>query len=240
MGLGLLIAAFLQTVLLQPFSIPSVSMEPNLVRGDYIFVSKYAYGWSHHSIPFSPPLFSGRLLGRQPERGDIVVFKLPRDGRTDYAKRLIGLPGDAVQIKSGVVYVNGVAFGHRPLADTEQDRRLGVHRVIETNLEGRSYIVRSADCNDMMDNTPLYHVPEGDYFFLGDNREDSLDSRFNQNIGVGYVPWENLEGRAELIMFSWTERAAGINVISWFTEARFERFFTSLLPTENIVRTLAT
>ena len=249
------IALVLRVLLFQPFTIPSASMEPNLYQGDYIIVSKYSYGWSKHSIPFSPPLFNGRILDHTPRRGDIVVFKLPRDIKMDYIKRLIGLPGDKVQVRGGVVYINGTALERTALPPAMVNTGYNIisaSRFEEANPEGRKYTTQDYGPDGESDNTGVYIVPEGCYFFMGDNRDNSLDSRFNPGIspfktgsgvckwdyandqyiglqqGVGFVPAENLEGRAQLILLSWNADAHLFKPWTWFTEARPSRFFRVL------------
>lgn len=249
------IALVLRVLLFQPFTIPSASMEPNLYQGDYIIVSKYSYGWSKHSIPFSPPLFDGRILGKAPTRGDIIVFKLPRDPNVDYIKRLIGLPGDKVQVRGGVVYINGKALPRKELPSALVDTGYGTVRAgrfEETNPEGRKYATQDYGPDSDADNTGVYVVPQGCYFFMGDNRDNSLDSRFDPGVsafktgpgtckwdyandqyigmqeGVGFVPAENLVGRAQLILLSWNADAHLFKPWTWFTEARPSRFFRVL------------
>ncbi len=228
---ALLIALVLRVFLFQPFTIPSASMEPNLLQGDYIIVTKFSYGYSRHSIPFSPPLFKGRLLERAPQRGDIVVFKLPSDEKIDYIKRLIGVPGDRVQVRGGVVYVNGQmltrvaeglgAAGDCPTGATPQ-------RFAETNTVGRTYMTYDCGPGDV-DDTGVFVVPEGHYFFMGDNRDNSLDSRVPPEAsGVGFVPAENLVGRAHIILLSWNAEAALFKPWTWFLDARPSRFFNVL------------
>jgi signal peptidase I len=228
---ALLIALVLKVIVFQPYTIPSASEEPNLYEGDYIIVSKWSYGWSRHSIPFSPPIFSGRILFNQPQRGDIVVFKLPRDGNTDYIKRLVGLPGDTIQVKGGQVYINGKALPRVPMADATGDlpdgNDLPVLRFDEQMPNGRQHVIQKAPTGSQADNTGVYVVPPHCYFMLGDNRDNSLDSRFDPGLspddpklggcgwnsgldekvgdqaGVGFVPEENLVGQARLILLSW-------------------------------------
>lgn len=249
------IALVLRVLLFQPFTIPSASMEPNLYQGDYIIVSKYSYGWSKHSIPFSPPLFNGRILGHAPKRGDIIVFKLPRDPNVDYIKRLIGLPGDKVQVRGGVVYINGKALNRQEMPSALVDTGYGTIRAgrfEETNPEGRKYATQDYGPDSEADNTGVYVVPTGCYFFMGDNRDNSLDSRFDPGIsafktgsgtckwdfandqyigmqeGVGFVPAENLVGRAQLILLSWNADAHLFKPWTWFLDARPSRFFRVL------------
>ncbi|HEY9219074.1 MAG TPA: signal peptidase I [Phenylobacterium sp.] len=215
----------------QPYTIPSASMEPQLLVGDYVIVSKYPYGWSRHSIPFSPPLLQGRVFAHQPRRGDIIVFKHPREG-TDLIKRLIGLPGDRIQMVDSVLYVNGKAaprqfVGTEPVRTEWGTRDFGRYR--ETLDTGKSYITYDRpDRDPEVNDTGVYVVPEGHYFFMGDNREDSRDSRMPKAVGVGYVPAENLVGRAELVLLSWNEEASIWKPWTWFTEFRLDRSFRRL------------
>ncbi len=249
---ALLIAFVLRVVLFQPFTIPSESMEPTLLKGDYIIVSKFAYGWSRHSIPFSPPIGHGRLLGQQPHRGDIVVFKLPRDdGKTDYVKRLIGLPGDHVQVVHGAVMLNGKPLPRQALTPGTDMTPFGVSfpvaRFRETLPSGKNYVVYSYGPDNPADNTGVYVVPPKCYFMMGDNRDNSDDSRFqpgdmppgasscawnhdvdrfiSSDLGVGFVPFDNLEGRADIILFSWRPGVSVFKPWTWITDARWGRFF---------------
>jgi signal peptidase I len=202
---ALVLALVVRTLLFQPFNIPSGSMESTLLVGDYLFVSKYAYGYSRFSLPFSPPLFNGRIWGKAPERGDIVVFKLPRDQSTDYIKRVIGLPGDRIQMKAGVLYINDVAVP-KEYIDTISDDGFQVKRYKETLPNGVVYTVLDRQEGGQEDDTKVFEVPPGDYFMMGDNRDNSTDSRVApEDKGVGYVPYENLVGRAEIIFFSFNE-----------------------------------
>lgn len=235
-----------RTVLAQPFMIPSSSMEPTIEIGDRILVSKYAYGWSRHSMPFSPPVGRGRILGQAPERGDIVVFKKPGDGRTDVIKRLIGLPGDRIQVRGGVLTINGRPVGQQSAGIRLKDDHgypVVVEEVAETLPGGRTYITHSEGPRTAAANTGTYVVPAGCYFMMGDNRDNSVDSRFDPGpirrgdaacawdrdltrhlppeIGMGFVPAENLVGRAERVLFSW-DRKAG---------PRWSRTFKSLSAT---------
>ena len=227
---ALLIALVIRVLLFQPFTIPSASMEPNLLQGDYIIVSKFAYGISRHSIPFSPPLFSGRIFNHAPHRGDIIVFKLPRDGHTDYIKRLIGLPGDRIQVRGGVVYLNGKVI---PRQDEGSVVKSGpfpgfsqqVERFRETMPGGKTYVTYDQGPGGEVDDTDVFVVPAKHYFFMGDNRDNSQDSRYPESIGVGYVPEENLVGKAEIILLSWNDKASLFKPWTWFLDARPSRFF---------------
>ncbi len=230
---ALLIALFLRVLFFQPFTIPSASMEPTLLEGDYIIVSKYSYGYSKNSIPFSPPLFKGRIFERQPTRGDVIVFKLPRDGHIDYIKRLVGLPGDRIQVIGGVLQINGRPVPRKPLTPVMMDSGYGftrnVERYEETLPDGKKIITYDFGPDGDVDNTEVFVVPEGQYFFMGDNRDNSLDSRVAPEAGgVGFVPAENLVGKAQIIMLSWNKGASLFKPWTWVLDARPSRFFHSL------------
>ncbi|HAJ03556.1 MULTISPECIES: signal peptidase I [unclassified Brevundimonas] len=230
-AIALFIAILLRIFLFQPFTIPSASMEPNLYEGDYIVVSKWTYGYSKHAIPYSPPLFEGRIMDNAPERGDIAVFKLPSDNKTDYIKRVIGVPGDRVQMINNVLHINGepvenVVVTGEQVADMFNGQTVTTLR--ETLPNGRSYQIQDFGPNYSLDNTPVFEVPEGYYFMMGDNRDNSIDSREQSAMGVGLVPAENLIGKAEMILFSWNEGASLWNPVSWFSKVRLDRFFTVL------------
>jgi signal peptidase I len=227
--LALLIALVLRVVLFQPNTIPSSSMEPGVRTGDYLLISKFDYGWSRHSVPFSPPLPGGRLFGRPPERGDVVVFKLPRDIRELYIKRVIGLPGDTVEMRGGQVILNGRALPQQRLGVTEDPEAPGVtvQQVRETNADGRSYLTYDRGPGYEGDDFGPVVVPEGHYFMLGDNRDNSLDSRWPQAIGVGLVPADNVAGKARRVIVSWREGAALLKPWTWLNLAP-ERFFKPL------------
>jgi signal peptidase I len=198
---GFLVAILIRTFVLQPFNIPAASMVPTLLVGDYMFVSKYAYGYSRFSLPFSPPPFAGRILPAEPQRGDVVVFRLPKDPSTDYVKRIVGLPGDRIQMKDGVLIINDVPVKRERVDDfIDEDTGEHIRRWRMTLPGGVSYFALDLQDHGALDNTSVYIVPPGHYFMLGDNLDNSSDSRVLS--AVGYVPFENLIGRAEFIFFS--------------------------------------
>ncbi|PDT11501.1 MULTISPECIES: signal peptidase I [unclassified Rhizobium] len=222
---ALILAMVIRTVLFQPFTIPSGSMMPTLLVGDYIFVNKFAYGYSKYSLPFSPNIFSGRLLGSDPKRGDIVVFRFPPNPDIDYIKRCIGLPGDRIQVTDGVLYVNGkpvpkVADGSFT-SDYKLDPGEDVPVFRETLDNGKTYDTLDQSPVSRGDNTREFIVPEGHYFMMGDNRDNSLDSRFD----VGFVPAENLVGRASVIFFSLGNDTSFREIWKWPTNMRWDRLF---------------
>ena len=226
---AVLIAFAVRTFAYEPFNIPSGSMIPTLLEGDYLFVSKFSYGYSHHTIAFGVPLFDGRLFGQRAEPGDVAVFKLPSDPSTDYIKRVIGLPGDRVQVVGGILHINGQPVVREPVGTYQTTDRLGrIERGTiyqETLPSGRSYQIRELGDDLPLDNTELYVVPQGHYFMMGDNRDRSQDSRVLGQ--VGYVPEENLVGRAEFIWFS-LEEGSFWQFWRWPTELRWNRMFTGI------------
>jgi signal peptidase I len=230
---ALLIAFVLRVLLFQPFTIPSASMEPNLYEGDYIIVSKWSYGYSKFSsgLPINLPVGEGRIFGSAPARGDIVVFKLPRDDRTDYIKRVIGLPGDQIQMIANKLYINGVAVQDVVIGESEAADVFGPRSVVrarETLPGGKSFNTQDFGPGGDLDDTGVYTVPAGYYFMMGDNRDNSIDSRVEQSAGVGFVPAQNLVGKAQIIAFSWEPGASLLNPVSWFTKIRPSRFFNVL------------
>ncbi len=228
---ALLIALVLRVLFFQPFTIPSASMEPNLYEGDYIIVSKFSYGYSKHSIPFSPPLFEGRILGSEPKRGDVAVFKLPSDNRTDYVKRIIGLPGDRIQMKNGLLYLNGAPVPREQLPPGRTDIGGFVRQVAQyrETINGHTFDTQDFGTDGDLDNTEAFVVPEGYYFVMGDNRDNSSDSRVPPGMGgVGFVPAENLVGKAQIILLSWNPEASIFKPWTWVLDARPSRFFKVL------------
>ena len=217
---ALVIALFLRVLLFQPFTIPSASMEPNLYEGDYVVVTKFSYGYSRHSIPFSPPIFKGRIFEKAPQRGDIAVFKTPRDNHTDLIKRVVGLPGDRIQMKQGLLYINDKQVPRVQLPSVREDVGEGyvreVARFQETLPNGKSYVTQDFGPDGQLDNTEVYTVPAGDYFMMGDNRDNSADSRVPPEAGgVGYLPAENLVGRAQIVLMSWNKGASLLKPWTW-------------------------
>ena len=224
---AVLIALVVRTFFFEPFNIPSGSMKPTLLVGDYLFTSKYAYGYSRHSLPFSLPLIPGRVWSALPERGDVAVFKLPADNRTDYIKRIVGLPGDRVQMQEGILYVNDEAVAKVPVDPFVDEDLQGreIARYRESLPNGTSWYVLDMVPNGPFDTTRVFEVPEGHLFAMGDNRDNSQDSR---SAFVGFVPVENLVGRAEIIFFSTDGSARIWEVWKWPFAIRYGRLFSSI------------
>ncbi len=197
-----LFALTVRTFLFQPFNAPSRSMEPTLLPGDYFFVNKFAYGYSRFSLPFAPRIFTGRIFAAEPKRGDVVVFALPRDPQTAYVKRIVGLPGDRVQLIAGRLYINGEVAPRKAITVASEE---GAIPTYEETLPGGVVHPIAEEFGDaaFLDNTEVFEVPPGSYFVLGDNRDNSMDSRVSpEKKGIGYVPFENLIGRVAWIFFS--------------------------------------
>src|SRR5437660_11062694 len=224
---AVLIALVVRTVAYEPFNIPSGSMVPTLLVGDYLFVSKFSYGYSRYSLPFGLPLLSGRIFFHSPERGDVVVFKLPTDNSTDYIKRVIGLPGDRIQMKNGVLFINGQSVPRRRIEEYLYQEGTGgvipIAQYIETLPNGVQHRIIEMSDNGPLDNTQEYVVPPGDYFMMGDNRDNSQDSRVLS--AVGYVPAQNLIGKAQFMFFSTDGSARLWEIWKWPFAIRYSRLF---------------
>ncbi len=225
---ALLIAGVVRTFAYQPFNIPSGSMIPTLLIGDYLFVSKFSYGYSRYSFPLGIGFFNGRILGSAPERGDVAVFRHPPTNREDFIKRVVGMPGDRIQMISGRLHINGEAVARRRIEDHLSRDALGQVRRVpqyeETLPNGRTYVIREGfGDRGPADNTREFVVPSGNYFAMGDNRDDSNDSR-----GWGFVPADNLIGRAEILFYSTDGTAGWLQPWRWIQATRFNRIFDSV------------
>jgi len=228
---ALIIALFIRSLLFQPFYIPSSSMEPNLLIGDRLFVSKFSYGYSRHSFPFSPKIFKGRIFENIPNRGDIIVFKTPYDNRTDYIKRLIGLPGDTVQIINQNLYLNDVKVLKKRVISSIKiicgNEKFDVVYFEETLPNGIKYLAVYRKEGTMM-NTDKFIIPKNHYFFMGDNRDCSKDSRFLSS--VGYVSFDNLVGKAKIVFFSNNKTKGSLfKFWKWNKSIRFQRIFKKII-----------
>jgi len=227
---ALIIAIFIRSLIIQPFYIPSSSMEPNLLVGDRLFVTKYSYGYSKHSFPFSPPIFKNRIFSKKPKRGDVIVFKTPADNRTDYIKRLIGLPGDKIQFISSNLYLNNSEIIKSRISSKDKiycgNRTIDVFTFEEILPNGKKFNTVYLQ-NETLQNSDLYTVPDKHYFFLGDNRDCSKDSRFLSS--VGYVHENNLVGKARFIFFS-SDKLIGnfFEFWKWDKSIRLGRFFKKI------------
>ena len=227
---ALIIAILIRSILFQPFYIPSSSMEPNLLVGDRLFASKYSYGYSRHSFPFSPKVYSGRIFKNMPDRGDIIVFKTPMDNRTDYIKRLIGIPGDTIQFKNGDLYLNNKLISRKVINNNFTincgDQNFKAIIFEETLPNNKKYLAAYRQ-NGTLQNTDQFIVPSEHYFFMGDNRDCSKDSRFLSS--VGYVSFDNFVGKANMIFFSNDkEKGSFYKFWKWNSSLRFERFFEKI------------
>ena len=229
--IALVLAMTFRSLAFEPFHIPSGSMKSNLLIGDYLFVSKYSYGYSRYSFPFGFNIFEGRKLAlSKPERGDVVVFRLPSNPRIDYIKRIMGMPGDSLQVIDGIVYINGSPLPREPFdtwseTSEESGGTIAYPRLTETLPEGKKIQILKQRSYSAADNTPIFMVPEGHYFMMGDNRDNSRDSRFEE---VGFVPEENIVGRAQMIFFSADDGFSLLNPLSWPAGLRFSRFFHTI------------
>lgn len=230
---ALLIALVIRTCLFQSYNIPSGSMVPTLLINDFLFVSKYSYGYSKYSLPFNLPLFAGRILASEPKLGDVIVFKLPTDDSQDYIKRLVGLPGDRIQMKKGRLYINDVIVPRERIEDFHYEAwnngRLDwvgyVPQYVETLPNGVKHrIIELKDDGGDLDSTGIFVVPEGHYFFMGDNRDNSLDSR----VDVGFVPFDHLVGQANVIFLSVDEEASAWKIWQWPWTIRGNRIFQGI------------
>ena len=232
--LAVFIALLIRSFFVEPFNIPSGSMKPNLLVGDFIFVSKWSYGYSKHSLPFSLDLipdslnmFPDKIFSKIPKRGDVVVFKTPQDNRTDYIKRLIGLPGDTIQIIDGQIKINNKLIIRKKNEDFVDVNKKGdkkrVRKYLEYFFEKEVEVLDIMD-NGMVDNTNKYLVPEGFFFVMGDNRDNSQDSRFSV---VGFVPLQNLVGKAQFVFFS-LENSRFFQIWKWPKSIRYDRLFKSI------------
>jgi signal peptidase I len=229
-AIAIAIALLFRSVAYEPFHIPSGSMLTTLYKGDYIFVSKLSYGYSRFSFPLGIKMFEGRMFKTTPERGDVVVFRLPTNTRIDYIKRLIGLPGDTIQVINGRLHINGKAVEITRVGDVDVPNEAGrTNKVVqfeETLPNGVKHIILDQVENGPVDDTPEYTVPEGHYFMMGDNRDNSQDSRYMAQ--VGFVPEENLIGRAEIVAVSFKGGVPVWQVWNWYKALRNDRWFIAL------------
>lgn len=226
--IAIAIAIVIRTFLFEPFRIPSGSMYPTLYVGDYLFVSKYTYGYSKHSFPFSLPLFEGRIWEDKPQRGDVVVFKFPQDNRTDFIKRIIGLPGEKIKLEKGRVYINGQVLPREKIDDfvlrDHEGNAERFHQYIETLPDGKQHKILEISDYEPADDMPEITIPKDNYFMMGDNRDRSDDSR----ISVGFVPEENLVGKARFLFFSHNDEGAWYMPWTWPKKIRWDRLFDKI------------
>ncbi len=227
---AVLLAVTIRSTIAEPFNIPSGSMKPTLLVGDYLFVSKYSYGYSRYSFPFGIAPFDGRVWGDTPEQGDVVVFKLPTDNKTDYIKRVIGMPGDTVQVRNGRLLINGDMIPREFIARHDRGGYFGNGEIVtqyqQTLPNGVSFSIFENGDGGPLDNTRVYTVPNGHYFVMGDNRDNSQDSRVDSL--VGSVPYQNLVGRAEFIFFSTNGEARLWEFWKWPWTVRYDRLMDKI------------
>lgn len=230
--IAVLLAMFIRTFFFEPFNIPSGSMLPTLQIGDYLFVSKTSYGYSRYSFPMGIADFEGRIMEEKPQRGDVIVFKLPSHPSIDYIKRLVGLPGDRIQVRQGRLYINGEMVEREPVGmarvNAPEGGKESLMEYIETLPGGVMHKIYEVSDSESLDNTEEYVVPDGHYFMMGDNRDNSQDSRVKKM--VGFVPEENLVGRAEILFFSIDESASIFKPWTWFGAIRYSRIFDTIAP----------
>ena len=231
---ALIIAGFIRSFIVEPFKIPSGSMKPNLLVGDFLFVSKWDYGYSRYSFPFGLPLFNGKLLEKSPKRGDIIVFKLPTKESINYVKRLVAMPGETIKISEGVIYVKKKGanefrmYSQKLLEPFFDDQYNADIMRLQENNTNRNYEVLNLSNNSMLDNTNEFLVPNDHYFFMGDNRDNSSDSRDIRNT-VGFVPKENIIGKVRFIFLSIDTQFKLIKIYSIFNHLRYERIFKKII-----------
>ncbi len=227
--LAIFIALLIRSFIFEPFNIPSGSMKPNLLVGDFIFVSKWSYGYSRHSLPFSIPIIPNKLFSHNPERGDVVVFKTPENNRTDYIKRVIALPGDTIRVSNGAIIINGSEILRKKMKDfidTDYNVINKRARKYKEYFFDKEILVLDLFDNSLADNTQEFKVPENYFFVMGDNRDNSQDSRFMST--VGFIPYENLVGKAQFIFFS-LENSRFLEIWKWPKAIRFNRIFQKIL-----------
>lgn len=230
--MAILLALFIRTFFFEPFNIPSGSMLPTLQIGDYLFVSKTSYGYSKHSFPFGLADFKGRTFDEAPVRGDVIVFKLPSQPSIDYIKRLVGMPGDTIQVRHGRLYINGTMVDREPVGlrriVSPEGTKQNLMEYIETLPNGTMHSIYEESDSESLDNTEIFTVPDGHYFFMGDNRDNSMDSRVKEL--VGFVPADNLVGRAQIIFFSIDETANIVKPWTWPGAIRYGRILDTITP----------
>ena len=231
---ALIIAGIIRSFIVEPFKIPSGSMKPNLLVGDFLFVSKWDYGYSRYSFPFGLPLFDGKFLEKSPKRGDIIVFKLPTKESINYVKRLVAMPGETIKISEGMIYVkkkgaNVFRMYSQKLMEPFFDDQYNADIMrLQENNTNRNYEVLNLSSNSILDNTNEFLVPDDHYFFMGDNRDNSSDSRDTRNT-VGFVPKENIIGKVRFIFLSIDTQFKLIKIYSIFNHLRYERFFKKII-----------